>query len=73
MRLDSKLASGSAPVADTFLLDSSAFIALTDKEPGAERIRNLLKAARRREVDLHACFVSLTEVRYILTYDRGAE
>jgi predicted nucleic acid-binding protein len=60
-------------VADSFLLDTSAFITLTDREPGFERVRDLLKAARRGETDLHACFVSLTEVQYILTYDRGAE
>ena len=73
MRLTWKPAKGIAPVADTLLLDTSAFITLADKEPGAEHIRNLLKSARRGEVDLHASFVSLTEVRYILTYDRGAE
>lgn len=59
-------------MAETFLLDSSAFIALADKELGCERVQDLLKAAYRSEVALHACFVSLTEVRYILTYDRGA-
>jgi predicted nucleic acid-binding protein len=58
-------------VADIFLLDTSAFITLTDKEPGFESIQSLLKAARHGEVNLHASFVSLTEVRYILTYDRG--
>ncbi len=53
-------------MADTFLLDTSAFLTLTDKEPGADRVRDLLKAARRGVADLHASFVSLTEVRYIL-------
>jgi predicted nucleic acid-binding protein len=60
-------------VADSFLLDTSAFITLTDREPGFERVQDLLKAARRGETQLHACFVSLTEVRYILTHDRGQE
>lgn len=58
---------------DSFLLDTSAFIALTDRKPGFERVQALLEAARRGEVSLHASFVSLTEVQYILTYDRGAE
>lgn len=71
MKPGSKPASWSAPVADSFLLDTSAFIALTDKEPGFERVQHLLKAARRGDVELHASFVTLTEVRYILTYDRG--
>ena len=60
-------------MADSFLLDTSAFITLTDKEPGFERVQSLLKAGKRGEVELHASFVTLTEVRYILTYDRGEE
>jgi len=60
-------------VADPVLLDTSAFMALTDREPGFERVQGLLKAARRGETELHASFVTLTEIRYILTYDRGAE
>lgn len=60
-------------MADRFLLDTSAFITLTDKEPGFEQVRDWLRVARRGEVELHASFVTLTEVRYILTYDRGAE
>lgn len=60
-------------MADSFLLDTSAFITLADKEPGFERVQSLLKAGKRGEVELHASFVTLTEVRYILTYDRGEE
>jgi predicted nucleic acid-binding protein len=56
-------------VPDLFLLDTSAFIALTDREPGVERVRELLKKAKRREISLYSCFVSLTEVHYIKTYD----
>ena len=56
-----------------FLLDTSAFLTLTDREPGVDRVRHLLKAARRGELRLHACFVSLTETQYILTYDLGAD
>lgn len=60
-------------MAESFLLDTSAFVTLTDKENGFERVRDLLKAARRGKVVLHASFATLTEVRYILTYDRGEE
>lgn len=60
-------------MAEPFLLDTSAFITLTDKESGFEGVQGLLKAARRGEVVLHASFVTLTEVRYILTHDRGEE
>ncbi len=58
-------------MADSFLLDTSAFITLADKEPGFERVQSLLKAGKRGELELHGSFVTLTEVRYILTYDRG--
>ena len=60
-------------MAEAFLFDTSAFITLTDREPGVDRVRELLKAARRAELTLYACFVSLTEVQYIKTYDDGAE
>jgi predicted nucleic acid-binding protein len=73
MKPGSRPASGSASVADSFLLETSAFIALADREPGFERVQSLLKTARRGEIELHASFVTLTEVQYILTYDRGEE
>lgn len=59
--------------ADAFLLDTSAFLTLTDQEPGVERVRDLLKAAKRGDVQLHACFITLAEAQYILTYDLGAD
>lgn len=58
---------------DAYLLDTSAFLTLTDREPGVDRVRDLLKAAKRGEVLLHACFITLAEVQYILTYDLGAD
>ncbi len=58
---------------EAFLLDTSAFLTLTDREPGVNRVRELLKAAKRGEVRLHACFVSLAEAQYILTYDLGSD
>ncbi len=60
-------------MADAFLLDTSAFLTLTDREPGVDRVRDLLKAAKRGEVRLHACFVTLAEVQYIITYDVGSD
>lgn len=59
--------------ADAFLLDTSAFLTLTDREPGVDRVRDLLKAAKRGDVQLHACFITLAEAQYILTYDLGAD
>jgi predicted nucleic acid-binding protein len=58
-------------MAKAYLLDSSALIALLDKEPGAERVKELIEGIALGENDLHACFVSLTEVQYINTYDHG--
>ena len=58
---------------EALVLDTSAFLTLTDREPGAERVRELLKAAKRGEIQLHACFVTLAEAQYILTYDLGAD
>jgi len=56
-----------------FLLDSSAFIAFLQAEPGAPRVLDLLEKAARAEVEVVACFVSLTEVQYITAYDFGEE
>jgi ribonuclease VapC len=58
---------------DIYLLDTSALLTLTDREPGVDRVRDLLKAAKRGEVHLHACFITLAEAQYILTYDLGAD
>lgn len=38
-----------------------------------ERVRELLTAAKRGDLTLFACFVSLTEVQYIKTYDDGVD
>ena len=38
---------------EALVLDTSAFLTLTDREPGAERVRELLKAAKRGEIQLH--------------------
>ena len=58
---------------DRFLLDTSAFIAFFQAEPGASRVFGLLEKAARQEVEVFACFVSLTEVQYITFYDYGEE
>src|SRR5438105_5042264 len=53
-----------ATMAERFLLDTSAFITFLQGEPGGPRVLELLEKAARREVELFACFVSLTEVQY---------
>lgn len=57
---------------DSLLLDTSALLALTDEEPGAERVRELVAQAVSGNVTLYGCFVSLTEVQYSKTYDLGS-
>jgi len=58
-------------MADSFLLDTSALMALTDAEPGSDRVRELVAQAIAGDIALHGCFVSLTEVQYSKTYDAG--
>jgi predicted nucleic acid-binding protein len=58
---------------ERFFLDTSALIAFLQAEPGAQRVLDLLEKAARAEVEVFACFVSLTEVQYISSYDFGEE
>lgn len=60
-------------MADRFLLDTSAFITFLQGEPGAPRVLELLEKAARREAEVFACFVTLTEVQYITFHDFGDE
>lgn len=57
----------------TWLLDTSALLALRDNEPGAERVATLLKAAVLGEQRCYGCFMSLMEVYYRIWKDEGAE
>ena len=59
------------PMTESFLVDTSALMALIDEEPGAERVRELVAQAISGDIALHGCFVSLTEVQYCKTYDAG--
>lgn len=60
-------------MADRFILDTSAFITFPQGESGAPRVLELLEKAARREMEVFACFVSLTEVQYITFHDFGDE
>ena len=59
-------------MADT-VLDTSAFLALLEQEPGADEVKRHIAAAIEGLAALHASFVSLTEVEYISTQERGQE
>jgi len=58
---------------NTYLLDTSALLALRDDEPGAERVSALLEAAARGELSCHGCFMSQMELLYRVWKDEGEE
>ena len=60
-------------VAETFVLDTSAILALTGNEPGASEVQALLADAIAGRIRMHSSFVTLTEVEYITTQKEGAE
>jgi ribonuclease VapC len=50
----------------TYVLDSYAFLAWLQGEPGEQAVTDLLKRAGRGKVQLAACLVNLGEVLYIV-------
>jgi hypothetical protein len=59
--------------AEVFVLDTSAWPALDECEPGADTVEGILAAAWRGGAEVNACFVSLTELEYIRTNERDAQ
>ena len=57
----------------SYLLDTSALLALRDDEPGAERVAALLEAAARGDFACHGCFMSQMELLYRVWKDEGEE
>jgi len=58
---------------EIFVLDTSAFVALDEREPGAETVEALLARAWLGEAEVHASFATLTELEYVRTQERDAE
>ncbi len=56
-----------------YVLDSTAFLAMLEDEPGAEIVQNLLERAKKEEIVIFASFVSFTEVFYISLQENGSE
>src|SRR4030067_2582372 len=54
-----------------YVLDSYALLAYLEAEPGSDRIRELLEAAKGRNCYLHMCVVNMGEVIYIVERERG--
>jgi predicted nucleic acid-binding protein len=59
-------------VAEVFVLDTSAWIALDEKEPGADEVEAILAASWLGRAEIHAAFVTLTELEYIRTREFDA-
>ena len=57
---------------DRFLLDTSAVLALTDREEGAETVEALLERAASAECAIEICAASLMELYYI-SLQEGSE
>ena len=54
-----------------YVLDSYAVLAYLEAEPGSDRVRELLEAAKEGECHLYMCVVNLGEVMYITERERG--
>ena len=57
----------------SYVLDTSAFIALTLDEAGSNVITGLFSLARKRKAQLYISFITLTEVYYIVYRNQGEE
>ena len=60
-------------MAEKLVLDTSAWLALDEAEPGAADVEALLAAAWLGEKQVFACFVTLTELDYIRTREQDAQ
>ena len=58
---------------DNVVLDTSAWFALAESEPGADEVEAYVAAAWLGRASLHSSFVCLTELQYIRTNEQGAE
>ena len=58
-------------MAEPVLLDTSACFAFLENEAGADEVDAYLREAQRGVLPLHASFVTLTELEYIITQEQG--
>jgi predicted nucleic acid-binding protein len=59
-------------VVKAFVLDTSAWIAFEEAEPGAADVEAILAEAWQGRAEAHGSFVTLTELEYIRTQERDA-
>ena len=60
-------------MSDRFLLDTSAILALTDREEGWEAVASLLQEAVAGQCQLECCAASLMELYYITIREQSEE
>lgn len=60
-------------MAEKLVLDTSAWLALDEAEPGASDVEAILAAAWLGEKQVFTCFVTLTELDYIRTREHDAQ
>ncbi len=59
-------------MAEVFVLDTSAWVALDEREPGAEAVEAVLTKAWLGQAEVHGSFATLTELEYVRTQERDA-
>ena len=59
-------------MAERFVIDTSAWLALDEAEPGAGEVEALLAESWLGQAEVHASFVTLTELEYIRTQEQDA-
>ena len=57
---------------EVFVLDTSAWVALDEREPGAEMVEAILTKAWLGQAEVHGSFATLTELEYVRTQERDA-
>ena len=58
---------------ELLVLDTSGLIAFLEGEAGCSTVRAYLDAAARGEARILLCFVSLTELRYVIMQEQSAD
>jgi uncharacterized protein len=56
-----------------YVLDTSAWLALIEDEPGADIVQGILERTRSEEVQIFVSFMSLMEIFYITLQEREME
>lgn len=54
-----------------FVLDACALLAFLNNEPGADKVEELLKRARKKEITLYVHAINLLEIYYGLYREEG--